>query len=208
MSDNPSYLCAEFINRLASSSPVPGGGGAAALCGALASALCSMAGELSRGKKSTLPYSAELENITGAAKEHAERFLTLIDADAAAFKPLSKAYSIPRTDPERDMILSEASLLAASAPLDILKECAAVSGLLKRMLEICSRIMISDVGCAAALCKAAAECAAMNVYVNLPAIKDADKAAKLGNDTEDMLRHCTVELEATADAVMNTLKEG
>ena len=77
MSDNLSSLCAEFINRLASSSPVPGGGGAAALCGALASALCSMAGELSRGNKSTLPYSAELEDITTAAKEHAGRFLTL-----------------------------------------------------------------------------------------------------------------------------------
>ena len=208
MSDNPSYLCAEFINRLASSSPVPGGGGAAALCGALASALCSMAGELSRGKKSTLPYSAELENITNAAKEHAGRFLTLIDADAAAFKPLSKAYSIPRTDPERDMILSEASLLAASAPLDILKECAAVSGLLKRMLEICSRIMISDVGCAAALCKAAAECAAMNVYVNLPAIKDGEKAAAVRKTADELLLRCTGELTAVSDNVMNTLKEG
>jgi len=207
MSDNLSSLCLEFTNRLASPSPVPGGGGAAALCGALASALGSMAGELSKGKKSTAQYSAELEDITKSSKEHAERFLSLIDADAAAFEPLSRAYSIPKDEANRAAVLSEASIIASSAPFDILKECLTVSALLKRMLEICSRIMISDVGCAASLCRAAAECAAMNVYVNLPAIKDADKAAELKRDTEEMLQRCTVELKATADAVMNMLKE-
>ena len=207
MSDNLSSLCDEFIERLASSAPVPGGGGAAALCGALSAALCSMAGELSKGKKSTMQYSAELEKITKASKEHSERFLKLIDADAAAFEPLSKAYSIPRDVPERASVLCEASITACSAPFDILKECLAVSGLLKRTLEICSRIMISDVGCAASICCAAAECAAMNVYVNLPAVKDADKAFQLKSETEEMLRRCTMELEATANAVLNTLKE-
>lgn len=207
MSDNLSSLCCEFTRKLASPSPVPGGGGAAALCGALSAALGSMAGELSIGKKSTAQYSVELEDITKAAKEHSERFLTLIDADAAAFEPLSKAYSIPKDNANRAAVLSEASIIACSAPFDILKECLAVSALLKRMFEICSRIMISDVGCAASLCFAAAECAAMNVYVNLPAIKDADKATQLKRDTEEMLRRCTVELKATADAVMNTLKE-
>ncbi|MBQ3210041.1 MAG: cyclodeaminase/cyclohydrolase family protein [Oscillospiraceae bacterium] len=207
MSDNLSSLCIEFTNRLASSAPVPGGGGAAALCGALSCALCSMAGELSIGKKSTLPNSAELEGITAAAKTHAARFLELIDADADAFEPLSRAYSIPKDDVSRAAVLSEASLAACSAPYDILKECVAVSALLKRIAEICSRIMISDVGCAASICCAAAECAAMNVYVNLPAVKDADKALKLKSETEEMLRRCTMELEATANAVLNTLKE-
>lgn len=207
MSDNLSSLCDEFIERLASSAPVPGGGGAAALCGALSAALCSMAGELSKGKKSTMQYSAELEKITKAAKEHSERFLKLIDADAAAFEPLSKAYSIPRDVPERASVLSEASITACSAPFDILKECLAVSELLKRTLEICSRIMISDVGCAASLCKAAAECAAMNVYVNLPTINDREKAEAMRRSAGELLHCCTVELKATADAVMNTLKE-
>ena len=207
MSDNLSSLCIEFTNRLASSAPVPGGGGAAALCGALSCALCSMAGELSIGKKSTLPNSAELEGITAAAKTHAARFLELIDADADAFEPLSRAYSIPKDDVSRAAVLSEASLAACSAPYDILKECVAVSALLKRIAEICSRIMISDVGCAASLCKAAAECAAMNVYVNLPTINDREKAEAMRRSAGELLHRCTVELKATADAVMNTLKE-
>lgn len=207
MSDNLSSLCLEFTNRLASPSPVPGGGGAAALCGALSAALCSMAGELSIGKKSTVQYSAELEEITAASKAHADRFLGLIDADAAAFEPLSRAYSIPKSAPERAEVLSEASLLASSAPLDILRECAAVSSLLKRMSEFCSRIMLSDVGCAASLCRAAAECAAMNVYVNLPAVKDTDMAAALKRDTEEALQRCTADLTEVSDCIMNTLKE-
>lgn len=207
MSDSLSSLCAEFTSRLASFAPVPGGGGAAALCGALAAALCSMAGELSKGKKSTIHNSAELEKITSAAKAHSASFLELIDADAAAFEPLSRAYSIPRGEANRAAVISEASLLAASAPLDILKECAAVSVLLKRMLEICSRLMISDVGCAAAICKAAAECAAMNVYVNLPAVLDSDKAAAIRESTDELLQRCTGELAKVSDFVMNTLKE-
>jgi len=208
MSDNLSSLCAEFTKRLASPAPVPGGGGAAALCGALASALCSMAGELSKGKKSTMQYSAELDELTVSAKGHAARFLELIDADAAAFEPLSRAYSIPKDEPDRAALISQASLIACSAPSDILKECLAVSRLLNRMSEICSRLMISDVGCAAALCRAAAECAAMNVYVNLPAVLDTEKSGELKKECDEVLSYCSTELETVKAAVWNTLREG
>lgn len=207
MSDNLSSLCSEFTSRLASPAPVPGGGGASALCGALAAALCSMAGELSKGKKSTAQYADELESVTEAAKVQSERFLRLIDGDAAAFEPLSKAYSIPKSDPAREKTLSEASILAASVPFDILKECSKAAELIERMSEISSRIMISDVGCAAAICRAAAESAAMNVYVNLPEIKDSAKKALLKEQTDELLRLCTCGLESVSQEVINRLKE-
>lgn len=202
MSDKLSSLCSEFTSRLASPAPVPGGGGAAALCAALSAALISMAGELSQGKKSTAAHTDELISLCTAAKEKAERFLALIDADAAAFEPLSRAYSTAKDAPDREKILSEASAAAASAPMDVLSECLEVTELLEHMAEKCSRIMLSDVGCAAAVCRAAAECAAMNVYVNLPGIADAALREKLRSKTQSLLKDCVQRSDTVAQTVL------
>lgn len=206
MKDELSSLCSEFVSRLASPAPTPGGGGAAALCGALSASLCSMAGELSLGKKSTAQYSLELERLTETAKTRSGELLSLVDEDAAAFEPLSQAYSIPKTEPNRVEILSEASLNACAAPVRILEECLAVTELLQRMAEICSRLMLSDVGCAASLCRAAAESAAMNVYVNLPGILDTDKAQEMKEMTGNMLSHVNEICTAVSGSVMEKLK--
>ena len=207
MNDKLSSLCAEFTTRLASPAPVPGGGGAAALCASLSAALVSMAGELSLGKKSTAAHTEELAALKAAAKEKAGRFLALIDADAAAFEPLSRAYSIPRDKAGREAVLSAASITAASAPVDMLRECLDLTALLERMADICSRLMLSDVGCAAALCRAAAECAAMNVYVNLPGISDAETVEEYRREADRLLAACRETAGNLAERIMNDMKE-
>lgn len=206
MNDKLSSLCTEFTTRLASPAPVPGGGGAAALCAALSASLISMAGELSLGKKSTALHTDEIAALNAAAKDKARHFLALIDADADAFEPLSRAYSIPRDAPMRKAVLSEASLTAASAPMAILAECLETAAVLERMAEICSRLMLSDVGCAASLCRAAAECAAMNVYVNLTGIADGEKADELREKTDAALERCEQRCDAVAKAVLAKLR--
>lgn len=206
MSYKLSSLCTEFTSRLASGAPTPGGGGAAALCGALSAALISMAGELSLGKKSTASHTDEITELNAAAKEKAARLLALIDADAAAFEPLSKAYSVPKDEPRRAEILSGASLTAAAAPMDILSVCLDTAKILERMAEICSRLMLSDVGCAASLCRAAAECAAMNVYVNLPGIIDGDIRCDMRARADCMLTSCSECSDAVAKTVLTKLR--
>ena len=206
MNDKLSSLCSEFITQLASPAPVPGGGGAAALCAALSASLLSMAGELSLGKKSIALHTDEIAALNAAAKDKAGHFLALIDADADAFEPLSRAYSIPKDAPMRKSVLSEASLTAASAPMDILAECLETAAVLERMAEICSRLMLSDVGCAASLCRAAAECAAMNVYVNLPGISDEAVSERLRKETDSTLELCTRRADAVAQTVLTRLR--
>lgn len=206
MTEKLSSLCTEFTDCLASTAPVPGGGGAAALCGALAAALVSMAGGLSVGKKSTAENTQELTSLTNEAKQQAQRLLQLIDADAAAFEPLSRAYSIPKDVPDRAEILSQASLTAAEAPMAILQGCLSVAENLERMAKICSRLMLSDVGCAASLCSAAADCAAMNIYVNLPGISDMNKAHELRERADDVLYRCNGMCAAVSGSVMEKLK--
>ena len=134
-----------FADALASTAPVPGGGGAAALCGALAAALCAMAARLTAGRKKYADSAGQLDEITRRADELRRRLLALIVEDAEGFAPLAAAYSLPKDDPKSAAILRGAVLKACEAPAEML---------------------LSDVGCGAALARAAIAGAAMNVFVN------------------------------------------
>ena len=117
-----------------------------------------------------------LATLAAACDAQRTALLTLIDADAAGFLPLQRAYAIPKTDPERAAALADAARTACQAPLDMLAHCEQVALLLAAALEAASPLLRSDVGCAAALCRAAAEAAAMNVFVNTDLLAPADRA--------------------------------
>ena len=83
--------CVEFAEALASKMPTPGGGGAAALCGALGTALCSMVGNFTTGRKKYAAVEEDIKVILSKAEKIRQRLLELADEDAAAFEPLAKA---------------------------------------------------------------------------------------------------------------------
>ena len=173
----------EFTSQLSSAAPVPGGGGASALMGAVSASLCSMVGNLTSGKKKYAEYQQDIERIIADAVALNEKMLSLIEKDAEAFEPLAKAYSIPKEEPGRDEILEKALYEAAMAPLEIVKCSAEVSALIKELVVKGSRLAISDVGVAASACEACAKGAAMNVYINTKLMKDRECAAKLNAET-------------------------
>lgn len=165
----------DFAASLASRDPVPGGGGASALCGALAASLCAMAARLSGGKKKTPEQLKRLEEIVTRADALREKLLALIEADAAGFAPLAAAYRLPKDAPDYCETLRKATLAACKAPAEMLACCAEAAGLLEEMQTLSGKMLLSDVGCAAALCRAAMESAALNVLVNTHALPgDAD----------------------------------
>ena len=172
-----------FTKELSSGAPVPGGGGASALMGAVSASLCSMVGNLTSGKKKYAEYQQDIERIIAQAVELNEKMLSLIEKDAEAFEPLAKAYSIPKEEPGRDETLEKALDEAAMAPLEIVKCSAEVSALIKELVVKGSRLAISDVGVAASACEACAKGAAMNVYINTKLMKDRECAAKLNAET-------------------------
>ena len=172
-----------FTKELSSGAPVPGGGGASALMGAVSASLCSMVGNLTSGKKKYAEYQQDIERIMARALELNEDMLTLIEKDAEAFEPLAKAYSIPKEEPGRDEILEKALYEAALAPLEIVKKSKEVSDLISELVIKGSRLAISDVGVAASACEACAKGASMNVYINTKLMKNRDVAAKLNEET-------------------------
>ena len=163
--------CAQFAAQLASKAPVPGGGGAAALIGALAAALCSMAGNYSTDKKSAEGHEEELRAAIDKAEELRMRLLALVDADAEAFAPLAAAWRLPK-DEVGKAALQQATLDACVAPMDMLQSCAELVPPLETIRKYGAKSLQSDVGCAASALAAALECAGMNLLVNTRLLDD------------------------------------
>ncbi|MBO7448882.1 MAG: cyclodeaminase/cyclohydrolase family protein [Clostridiales bacterium] len=193
-----------FTGELCSNAPVPGGGGASALMGAVSAALCSMVGELTTGKKKYAEYQIDIERILSDAKYLNDEMLDLMQKDADAFEPLSKAYGISKDDPERDNILEAALVVAAQAPFDIVMKCKDVAALVDELVTKGSRLAISDVGVAAAACRAAATGAAMNVYINTKLMKNREYADKLNSDTNEAVN----EIVAICDKAYEEVYKG
>ena len=181
----------EFIEALASKEPTPGGGGASAYAGALASALASMVGNLTVGKKK---YADVEERVQSELLELADtrlRLLELIDADAAAFAPLAAAYGMPRgTDEEaaaQKAALQAALVDACEVPLEIMRQCVQVIESCVFMVKHGSVLALSDAGAAVVLAKAALLSASLNVRINIASMDDAVRAAAYREQMEDLI---------------------
>lgn len=202
--------CIDFISILASNSPVPGGGGASALVGALGMALGSMVGNLTLGKKKYEAVQEDIKAILGKASVLQDELLALVEKDAEVFEPLSRAYGLPRnTDEEkkkRDEIMEEALRLACSVPLQIMKKCVKAVELHEELAVKGTAIAISDVGVGVLFCKSALMGASLNVFINTKLMKDRDFAAGVNKDTEKMLEEWTARADKVYDAVVSGFK--
>ena len=177
----------DFTRELASRSPVPGGGGAAALAGALGAALGEMVGALTVGKKRYAAVEAEVRSLMERAETLRAQLLDCVEKDAAAFAPLSRAYAIPRGEPGREEEMERCLALAAQPPMEILELCCQAVELHRALAEKGSALVVSDAGCGAALCRGTMYAAALNVRVNTRAMRDRERAAALNRRVDELL---------------------
>lgn len=176
-----------FLEQLASNAPVPGGGGASALVGALGIALGNMVGSLTVGKKRYADVEEEIIALNEKADALRKELLELVEKDAEVFEPLSKAYGIPKDDPTRDTVMAKVLKEAAEVPLAIMRKCCEALELISVYGEKGSRLAVSDAGCGASMCRAALESAALNVYINTKSMKDRELAEKMNREVSEML---------------------
>ncbi|MBQ8563110.1 MAG: cyclodeaminase/cyclohydrolase family protein [Firmicutes bacterium] len=177
----------KFLEQLASAAPVPGGGGASALAGALGIALGNMVGSLTVGKKKYADVETDIIEMNQKADVLRGELLLLVEKDAEVFEPLSKAYSIPKDDPTRDEVMAKVLKEAAEIPLEIMRKSCEALKLIIMYAEKGSTLAISDAGCAAAMCRAALESAALNVYINTKSMKDRQLAEAMNEEVSAML---------------------
>lgn len=162
----------EFSEKLGSSDPFPGGGGASALAASLAASLGCMVGALTIGKKKYAEVEEDMKVMTAEMRELSDRLLECIGKDAEMFEPLAEAYGMPKDEPGRDEVMEKCLRDAASTPFEIMEICCKVTELLEEFAKKGSKLVISDAATGAALCRGALLGAAVNVKVNTRLMKD------------------------------------
>ena len=194
--------CGGFLDALASKAPVPGGGGASALVGAVGTALCTMVGNYTVGKKKYADVEEEVKGLMAQAEEIRAKLLALVDADAAAFEPLSKAYAIPKDDPTRGEVMERCLRNAAAAPMEILRLTCQAIDLHRQMLEKGSVMMLSDVGTGVVFCQSALYGAALNVKVNTKSMADRAYAQAMNEEADALVAQYGEMARQVYEAVM------
>ena len=198
--------CREFTALLASASPAPGGGGAAALTAALGAALGGMVGALTAGKKSYAPVEEEIKAAMAALEALRLQLLDMVQADAEGFEPLAAAYKLPKEQPGRENVLEAATLRACQAPMEMMDLCCRALEQMAVMAEKGSRMAVSDAGCGAALLKAGLDAAALNVYINTKSMKNREYAEELNAKCDAMLEKYTKIADEVFNSVLGRLK--
>ena len=196
--------CRTFVEVLASNAPAPGGGGAAALVGAIGTALGNMVGSLTVGKKKYADVEAEIIALKEKCDALQKELLDQVEADDKGFVPLAKAYGIPKDDPNRDQILEDATIIACGVPMHIMELCCQAIEYIAVFAAKGSRLAVSDAGCGAVCCKAALQAASLNVFINTKSLKNRQVAEELNAKANGMLnKYC-----AMADEIFTAVKAG
>lgn len=195
----------KFLDELASDAPTPGGGGAAALAGAMGAALVAMVCNLTIGKKNYEAVSEDLKKTLARAEELREMLTKGVDEDVAAFNTLMGAYGLPRGSDEekaaRSAAIQEALKVATLAPLATCKVCYEVIALSKEAADKGNLNVISDAGVAVLAANAGLRSCALNVFINAKSIKDRDFAEKQLADVNALLAKAATETEAVYEVV-------
>lgn len=183
--------CEEFVEVLASKAPVPGGGGASALVGAVGMALGNMVGSLTVGKKKYADVEADIIALKEKATALQADFLRLVDKDAEVFEPLSKAYGMPKETEEEKAEKARVMAIvlkdACSVPMEIMEKCCEAIDVIEEFAAKGSALAISDAGVGVAFCKSALLGASLNVFINTKSMADKEYAAMLNEKADKMI---------------------
>jgi formiminotetrahydrofolate cyclodeaminase len=199
----------KFLDDLASGTPTPGGGSAAAIMGAMGAALVSMVCNVTLGKKGHEAVAAEMQSVRAESERLRAHLTALVAADVAAFDGLMAAYRLPKSsDAEKAQRAAAIQISLRSAtetPLDCARACAAVITLSKRAGEHGYAGVISDAGVGVLAANTALRSAALNVYINAPSLQDRVFAQQAIEELEQMLEVCARETESVFTQVRGRL---
>jgi glutamate formiminotransferase/formiminotetrahydrofolate cyclodeaminase len=181
-----------FLASVASSDPVPGGGSVAAHAGALAAALAQMVAGLTIGKKKYSSVEPEMKEAALKAVSLGNTLTSLVKRDAEAYSLVSEAYKLPKEPADaaarRTETVTKALLKAAEVPLETARASVEVAQIAALVVEKGNTNAITDAGVAALLAEAACKGADYNVRVNVSALADPSKGARLARESAELVK--------------------
>ena len=165
-----------FVQDLNSTKPMPGGGSAAAICGAMAAALAGMSAHMTAGKKKFAAVESKMQEIITATKILQEEMLAMAREDADMYSLVLQAFKMPNTTEEekqqRQAAIEEASKTAVVASLKVVSACEKILQLAYVTVTEGSKLLVTDGAAAAIMARACQRVAAYNVHINLQGIRD------------------------------------
>lgn len=198
----------EFLEALSSKAPVPGGGGASALAGAVGAALGQMVTNLTIGKKRYADVGEEMTVWREQLEALGREFVRLARADEEVFAPLAACYRLPcgteEEKKEKERLMEENLLSASLVPITVMETSMKALDLLNELSEKGSRMAVSDVGVGVQLIRAALLGAVMNVYINTKSMKNREKANELNTYADQMVDKGS----RLADAIYRKVRQG
>jgi len=204
-----SYKIDDYLKEVASKAPIPGGGGASAVAGALSAALSGMVCNLTVGKKSYMAVEDDIKKILESMNSHIDSFLKLADKDAEVFYPLSQAYGFKPKDEkeksEHEKNMEKLLLDAAMIPLEVMKEARGMLDDIKFLAKNGSKLAVSDAGVAVSLLRSAVSGAMMNVVINLKYMKDKKLAGELLDEASELLENTMEKADTVYREVLEVL---
>lgn len=203
-------LVPAFLDDLASNSPAPGGGGAAAVTGAMGVALVSMVCNLTIGRQRYAQVEGEMREILDRAESLRAELQQLAEDDVVAFNRLSAAYKLPRvTDSDiaiRKDAIQESLKRATEIPLRTARSAAAILPLCPPVAERGNQAAVSDIGVAALLAHAAVRSALLNVEINLRTIEDSLYINQVRSEVTRLTENLGSEAEQVQQLVLSKIK--
>lgn len=199
----------EFLDNLASAASTPGGGSAAAILGAMGAALTSMVCNLTIGKKGYEDVTPDLERVLADAEAARHQLIDMIQDDVNAFDGVMAAYGMPKvTDEEkaaRSAEIQSALKTATAVPLACAKACQKALVLADPAAQMGNKNVISDAGVAVMAAYAGLMSAALNVYINVGAIKDEEFAEAHAHGIAELLGNAAADTDRIYELVKSKL---
>ncbi len=193
----------EFANSLSLDTPTPGGGSAAALCGALSAALSTMVANLTVGKKGYEEVQEKMKDLAIKGQSLKDELLQLVDEDTRAFNKVMDAFRLPKGTEEqirsKEEAVETATKDAALVPLKVLEKCLSLLDLAMVAAAEGNRESLSDAGVAGLAAEAAAGGAYYNIRINLPNLRDTvfvQDVRSRADELKEKVARLAVELKA------------
>lgn len=179
-----------FLEALASDEPTPGGGSAAAYSAASAAALVAMVARVTIGKKKYEDLEDDMKVVLERAEVLRAAFTDAVERDAAAFEAVIAKFRLPKGTSEekarRDEAIEEATMNAATVPLDVAEKSLEVLELALQVISQGNINAITDGGTAASLAFAALTGSGLNVRINAANLQDRAAALELISELQSI----------------------
>lgn len=200
----------DFLNKVAGSDPVPGGGSVAALNGAIASALTAMVAGLTIGKKGYEDTAEIMKHIQTLALTQKTGFVADTDRDSEAYNKVFDCFKLPKnTDEEKNIrsaAIQEATKFAALVPMQVARNAYELMGIIADVAKMGNRNAVTDACVAMISARSAVLAALMNVRINLGSLKDRTFVEQLQSEADELERKACIKEKELLDAINQDLR--